>query len=183
MADAINGFVPTINVTGSGTAISPWAWVIDEDWANEVAALPAAVAALANIAPDGIWEAANSTVDQGASTNIAHTGYDAFVWVAPYTVAYNFRIVLSAAGTAASGVSVDLPQPAAQAELVIGHGQIRDVSTSQIYVGLWVGYSTSTIRFYPGGSTYTEWGANPNLALASGDILIGSVIYESSAAS
>jgi hypothetical protein len=134
----------------------------------------------------GIWNAWVPQIDQGATTNIAKTtGYAKHLRFS-HLVMGRFHLTVTAAGTAGAPVTVTLPAArAGGTDQVIGSGYIYDASVDDAYPCVLVfNAQTDEVCFLrtdaPTGSTGDRWGEDPNVALASGDVLSGSFIYEAS---
>lgn len=123
------------------------------------------------------------TLSQGASTSIAHT-----VNYAKYHQSHNFvdvqvRLSSTATGTAGSGIAVSLPKTATAAAVgnVIGSGFYNDGGT-QYQAIVYLATSTTAMLLSTHGSASTSTddaiGINPNIAVASGDILNAQFSYE-----
>lgn len=124
------------------------------------------------------WTSTTPAIDQGASTNIAKT-----VAYAKYArfgrlIVFSFSIQANAAGTAGSVATVALPVTAASTSGVWGAGTILDLSTGTTHPGTWQGNSTTSASLAVADSALSGWGVAPNLALANGDFLNGTIIYE-----
>lgn len=97
------------------------------------------------------------------------------------TITANFDITLVGAGTSPNNVLVSLPvfpyaQPAAAA-IQLGSMMIYDASTTTRYNGNAELVGNFIALSYNQASA-SLWGTVPNLALAAGDILRGTIIYE-----
>jgi hypothetical protein len=126
----------------------------------------------------GGWTSFTPQIDQGASLNIAKTvTYSKWTRGPRRTITWTFNLALTAAGTAGSNVTLTLPVTAAAAQLA-GVGQVFDTSTSTRYTSTLELSSTTALQFVGDWSGTSAWGTSPNLALASGDILRGSITYE-----
>jgi hypothetical protein len=126
----------------------------------------------------GAWTSYTPTIDQGASTNIAKT-----VNVSSYgrwgrMIVWQFTLTLTASGSAGSGVTLTLPVTAANANGIGGSGRIYDSSAATTDLVFWGGFTTSSMVAWADASTGSSWGAAPSIALASSDILVGTVIYQ-----
>lgn len=125
------------------------------------------------------WTAWSPTVDQGASTNISKTVTEARSKTSGKTIHGMFRLVLAAAGTAGSPVTVNLPATAfSSVAALLGGGAVYDASTTTWYNAFLRKASTTTAIFVADVAADAGWGATPNLALASGDVLVGAFTYE-----
>lgn len=128
----------------------------------------------------GGWTSYTPTIAQGASTDIAKTvTYSKWTRDTRRTITWQFTLSLTAAGTAGSKVTVTLPVTAANANGLTGSGSVFDASTQNHYPCTLSGASTTTLHFqYVTSATNAQWGASPNLALASSDVLYGFLVYE-----
>lgn len=124
------------------------------------------------------WTTYSPTVAQGGSTNISKTvTYSKYVRVGKF-VYWQFRLDMSGAGTGGNGVTLTVPVNPATASVVgFGNGVIADASTSTSYHGMWINIS-NLLYFIGDWSGVNTWGSVPNIALASGDSIYGSVFYE-----
>ena len=125
------------------------------------------------------WTSWTPTLAQGASTNIAKTILYAKSVKIGRVVLANFRINITAAGTAGSDFTMTLPYTAtATANLVIGHGFYFDSGVAR-YAGSWelnsAGTAVSISGDWSGGAS---WGSTPNVAAANGDVCSGLLMYE-----
>lgn len=138
------------------------------------------VANAAELAPlFGAWTSWTPTLAQGASTNIAKTIVYAKAVKVGRVVFANFRINITAAGTAGSDFTMTLPHTATSAaSLVIGHGFYFDSGTAR-YTGSWEQNSAGTLVTLTGDwSGGLAFGTNPNVAAANGDVISGILMYE-----
>jgi hypothetical protein len=114
-------------------------------------------------------------IDQGASTNIAKTTvYSQFQRLGNLCY-WSFAFTMTAAGTAGSNVTLTTPVTLASTGSPAGGGSIYDASTTTHYNGTWIPALTTSIRLFVDQNANAAWGASPNLALASGDVIRGSV--------
>jgi hypothetical protein len=97
------------------------------------------------------------------------------------TITWTFDLSVTSSGTAGTIITVTLPVTAASAPGVKGSGFLYDSSTATPYSGQWGGVTTTTIAFGGDWSGAGSWGATPNLAIASGDLVRGSITYEAAA--
>lgn len=146
---------------------------ISEAWVDEVTNLLNALAEP--------WTAHTPTVSQGASSNISKTvTYSKYIKVGRF-VLWTFNISMTAAGTAGSPLRLSLPHAAASTgALSAGGGYIYDASANTTYAGAWGGGTASLIQLI-GDWSNGAWGQGPSVAVASGDALLGFVIYEAAA--
>jgi len=128
----------------------------------------------------GAWTSHTPQIDQGASTNIAKTvTYSKYARYGRMIV-WNFTLDLTAGGTAGTQVTVTLPTTAAAAAGVNGSAALCDTGTSTRYVCTAFGADTSRVAFLVDQASSAAWGQSPNLAIATGDQIRGSVTYEAS---
>ena len=130
----------------------------------------------------GPWNSWVPVVDQGATTNIAATIGRAKYLQFGLGVEVEFQVTLTAAGTAGSAVVVSLPVNALSGTtgMIVGIGSVYDVSATGGYTCRVELYGTA-VRFVRADTITTAsgwWGADPNVALASGDILRARLVYE-----
>lgn len=118
-------------------------------------------------------------IDQGASTNIAKTvNYSDWCYFGFKRISWAFDLALTAGGTAGSLVSLTVPATMANQYTAKGAGQLFDTSASTTYGGMWSSISTTLVAFGGDWSGTGAWGASPNLAVASGDILRGEITFK-----
>jgi len=127
----------------------------------------------------GAWTAWTPVVDQGASTNITKTiNYSNYARYGRLII-WNFRVTMGAAGTANAGVTLTVPVTAATGALMGGgNGALFDTSENDLYSGSWISAGTTTVSLVGDWAENLTWGQAPNLALATGDVLSGSIMYE-----
>jgi len=114
-------------------------------------------------------------LDQGATTNIAKTmNYSQWQQYGNMAL-WHFTGSISAAGTAGSQVTLTTPVTLTSQQPGLGVGMIYDASTTTRYTGMWIGASTTQIRFFTQVVGASAWGVTPNLALANTDALHGVV--------
>lgn len=127
----------------------------------------------------GAWDTYTPTLAQGASSNIAKT-----VTLAAYIrfgklVILNFSVAATASGTAGSQVTLTLPITAATSGIYVGAGSYNDISSSAFYPAIISLASTTTLRMVRSDTQATGGvGADPNIAVASTDVMSGFAIYE-----
>jgi hypothetical protein len=138
-----------------------------------------------NLGQPGAWATLTYPVWAGWTPAIAQSGaVAATVTRARYvrsgtTVTASFYLSVTGSGSAGTGVTISLPLPAASSGFEsIGAGWVYDTSTSTRYGGEWTILSTTTIALIGDWSGANTWGLTPNVGLASGDILTGTIVYE-----
>jgi hypothetical protein len=125
------------------------------------------------------WTSHTPTLAQGTATDIAKTvDYSEYIQLGK-TVIWNFRISATAAGDDLNAITLTLPVTAADADGVQGQGSYWDPGTTSRTDGALVGASTTTVAIASNSSSETNRvGVTPNIAVASGGVFQGSVIYE-----
>ena len=134
----------------------------------------------------GAWTAYTPTLAQGASTNIAKTyryglGDSCRYALLGKMVFAVYNIVATAAGTAGSAVTLTLPTAAIGGLLgaIIGSGYYYDTSTSFAYKAVINCETTTTVTLMRSDTTTTSMvGADPNIAVDSGDVITFTIVYE-----
>lgn len=98
------------------------------------------------------------------------------------TVIANINLSVTSAGTVSNAVLVGLPVAAAAAGGASGFGWIFDASTATRYAGSFgVAGGGVTVEFVGDWSAANVWGVVPAIALAAGDLIAGTIIYEAAA--
>jgi hypothetical protein len=126
------------------------------------------------------WTSWTPIVAQGVSTNITKTvNYAKYLKVGRLVIA-NCRLDITGTGTAGSGltISLDAAITAASTGPRVGGVHVFDSSTSTRYTGQAEFTSTTTVSFVGDWAGGGAWGTNPNIALASGDQIGFSIMYE-----
>lgn len=123
------------------------------------------------------------TLAQGASTDIAKTTGYAKYSIASNVVSFQAKLTATAAGTAASAVTVSLPVTAAASAvgMVVGSGYYNDGGTQYQAVAYLASATTVALLSTHGtasSSTDDPIGVNPNIAVASTDIINLAISYE-----
>jgi hypothetical protein len=125
----------------------------------------------------GGWTPFTPTVSQGASINIAKAvNYSEWTRGPRRMITFNFAMTMSAGGTAGSAVTVTLPVTASAPEGIVGHGEVVDAGVQQYTCTIRALIATQ-VTFAPHG-VGDLWGITPSVALATNDVLRGSVTYE-----
>ena len=149
---------------------------VNQNFANVVSFLNDEVVHLDDCVGFSGWTAWTPEVSQ--PTTVAAT-----VDAATYTqigklVVANFRLSITGTGTGGNAVVVSLPVTAARANDYCGSVQIYDLSLTTPYLGIAWLQTTTTMRFRGDWSGTGAWGFVPNVGLAAGDFIAGTVIYE-----
>jgi hypothetical protein len=97
------------------------------------------------------------------------------------TILASFSLAVTAAGTAGSPVQVGLPFSCAVGGQTAGSGWIYDASTTTRYAGSWEASGTTVVALVTDVTGGNVWGAVPSLALASGDVMEGILLFEAAA--
>lgn len=123
------------------------------------------------------WEAYTPTLTQSAT--VTKTVTSARYTRIGRTIIGQFSLAVTGAGTVTNTVKVGLPVAAQSAVPNVGSVWLFDSSTSTAYSGeLIIGTGAQIVELYGDWSASSAWGITPNLALASGDLLRGSFMYE-----
>ena len=124
------------------------------------------------------WTASTPTVTQ--SGTVAATVTQSRYVRLGRTITWSFRLDVTGAGTATNAVSVSLPVAARAANaFAAGAGYIYDASAPNMYAGTLILASTTTAQLLiNGGASFNAFGVTPGIALASGDVIGGTITYE-----
>lgn len=122
------------------------------------------------------WQSYTPTLSQGASTNIAKTTTISEYMRRGGNCLWRFRITATASGTAGSSLTLTVPITGLEANVVGGVGFIFDLSITTRYVASLELGSTTTMIFGNDGVA-SWWGGTPNVAVANGDFMSGSIEY------
>lgn len=125
------------------------------------------------------WQSYTPTLAQGATTDIAKTvNYSEYTRMGR-TVHYQFRISITGTGTAGSALSLSLPfqNTITSAAPIIGDGFVYDSSAGTVITGNINATFTGFCQLVTSAGAGQSWGANPNIAIANGDIYSGAVTY------
>ena len=119
-----------------------------------------------------------TTIDQGASTNIAKTTVYSQYQIFGNWCCWSFALSFTAAGTAGSQFTLTTPVTMASTNTGLGSGKFFDTSTTITYNGMWIpAGATTTMRLIVDNNIANSgWGVAPNLAVASGDTIYGNVM-------
>ena len=129
----------------------------------------------------GAWTTWTPTITQSGSVTVTNTS-STYIRVGRLVIA-RFSLAVTGTGTGANAVVIDTPvTPTTNGTgVIIGNGMIFDSSASLLYRGLaFLPPSTSTVRLLGTNSTANAYlGADTfTAALASGDTIVGELIYE-----
>ena len=120
-----------------------------------------------------------STISQGVSTNISKsTNYSQYRIISG-VCEWWFAFTMSASGTAGSQVTLTLPVTSliSTVGVTVGNGMIYDSSVPTIDTGHYEIVTSTTVSMAVSEGTNAPWGASPNIALASGDIIRGHIRF------
>ena len=124
----------------------------------------------------GAWTAWTPTLAQ--SSEVAKTVSGAtYIQVGKLVIA-NFFLTVTGTGSAGSSMTVGLPVEAKSTALNIGGGSIFDASATTAYSGQWFNTTSTAAIFVGDWSGQNSWGIAPSIALATNDLIRGTVIYE-----
>ncbi len=127
----------------------------------------------------GVWTSWTPQLDQGVTTNIGKTVTYAKYARVGRNVFFTLNLAITAAGTAGSDVTLTLPVTAASVVLFFGMAHYYDASTNTTYIGFTRMNTTSLIAaFTVVAGVGGNWGTTPNLAVANGDFINLSGVYE-----
>lgn len=122
------------------------------------------------------WTAYTPTLTQ--SNTVTKTVARAVYTRVGRLITCTFYLAVTGSGTAGNTVVAGLPVEAASANSMNGAGQIFDTSTTTRYGGLWIGSGATAVVLAGDWAGASGWGVNPNVALASGDVITGTITYE-----
>lgn len=131
---------------------------------------------------DEPWQAwTGAQIDQGASINIAKTTNLSRYRRSGTQITWEFRYAMTAGGTAGSALTINgIPaQSANNTAIIIGVGLVyRGGGVNTRAYGAWEFFNQTSLQIGVDGATGFLWGASPNAAIASGDVVAGAVTYE-----
>lgn len=175
------GSLPVKEAAGAQLSTNPHSQLHD-DMYDEIVAIatelginasgPAATVAARIEALEPDWESyAIAAASQGGSVSlsVSHSSYE----VINKRVTWNFRLQMTAAGTANNAFQLALPVVAVSSSSIVGVGSILQTTHA---TGIWAGFSTAAVGFRVDGQT-GWWGQTPNVAIANGATLYGSITY------
>ena len=123
------------------------------------------------------WTSYTPTLSQGASSNIAKTVNYAKYVAAGKLIVVSVKVSATAAGTAGSAIKLTLPVTAATTDF-LGQGMYFDSGTATYPAVAFVD-TTTTVALYRSDAIPTNYiGADPNFAVASGDVYRFHLTYE-----
>ena len=145
-------------------------------WTGGLSALTPLPAATLNTI-GAAWESYTPTLTQSGAVTKTVT-YAKYTQINKLCIC-NVRLDVTGAGTGSNAVAVGLPlTSAAGAGINIGIFQVYDASPGISYAGNAKLATTTTVNFTGDWSANSYFGAVPNIALASGDQILISVMYE-----
>jgi hypothetical protein len=132
--------------------------------------------------PWGQWTVHTPTITQSVAVSNTVT-YSRWMRIGRLVI-WSCAVAITSAGTGNNIITFTLPVTAAHAPgalLVVGSGHINDASVAQYNVNAALNSST-LLGFLRSDNTYSNWfGIDPNMALASGDVMDFTVMYEAAA--
>lgn len=141
---------------------------------------PGDILSAADLNGIGTW-ASYSPVLAQSGTRTATVDYAEYCQINKFCVA-NVSLTCTTTGSAGNVITVTLPVNMASAATlrVLGSGMIFDTSGSDVRLLTAIVNTVSTVRFLTEATTdnASGLGANPSLALGSGDVIQFSVAYE-----
>ena len=114
-------------------------------------------------------------IDQSTS-NIGKTVTYSTYWRLGRTIIWSFKYTMTAGGSAGTAITLTVPVTASDTLGMNGAGMLT--TSTQRYDCAIVGNSTTTIKLINDQSGNSFLGATPSVALASGNVIDGLVIYE-----
>lgn len=130
------------------------------------------------IALGGAWNSYTPTLAQGASTDISKTVTRAAYLQFGKLLIVQLSLAVTAAGTAGSAITATLPVTAAGSGYIVGSGMYYDTG-SAFYPALASLNSATKVALYRTDAGYSgAIGADPNIAVASGDSFQAFMVYE-----
>lgn len=124
------------------------------------------------------------TVDQGASTDIAHTVNWSHHVKVGRTIFWAFRLAMTATGTAGSEIRIDLPEAeATNTNIYAGAGAVVTFNGGLSYkVQIIIRAGTQQIALIRTDDTnITALGVNPSAGIVNGTLILGFLTYETAA--
>lgn len=122
------------------------------------------------------WTAWTPVVTQGASTPTFTNGYSKYSRIGS-TITATTYLTFTSSGTSGQEIEVSgLPIPA-RAEAMIGSFELIDGGTAN-YIGVSRGVGGGSVKFFVHNTTGAAVGGTPSFAIASGDKLIFTIVYE-----
>ena len=122
------------------------------------------------------WTSWTPTLTQSGAVTKTVTSAT-YVQVGKLVIA-QFNLSVTGAGTAGVGVLMGLPVTALGFLKSVGTCAIFDTSASTTYGGTCTSLSTTTVGFVGDWSGANTWGSQPSLALANGDVIRGTLMFE-----
>ena len=122
------------------------------------------------------WEPFTPTVTQGVNVTFTNT-YSKYTRINKLVI-YSFSLALTSAGTGGNGLTLTIPITAAASQRNQGIAQFYDASATTSYINVTYAVSTTVIGFINSASGAGAFGGTPNVAVANGDFMFGTIIYE-----
>jgi hypothetical protein len=131
----------------------------------------------------GLWVTWTPTLTQSGAVTFT-TVYARYITIAN-TVHLRARLAVTGAGTAANAISIGgipaaiAPVDTGSIDVVIGNGQVRDLSAGTFYNGVLAAVGAADFQIVASGNA-NAIGVTPNFALANGDRIAINATYERS---
>lgn len=126
----------------------------------------------------GAWTSFTPAITQssGVTATVSRSTYQR----SGRMITWTFSLVVTGTGTASNPIRVSIPVTAATSGFVgVGAGLIYDSSATTTYAGTWSLNTTSSIEMFRDGAANVAVGqAGMTAALASGDQITGTIVYE-----
>lgn len=161
----------TLDIKATATDI---AFILVEDITGSV--WPQGSSVTAGMVANESWNSFVPVVTQGGGPIANTVTYSKYLRMGK-TVMFNFRLDMTAAGSAGTAIKVSLPFATSGLFYVVGNGWVYDLSANLMYSGGWTTDGTN-VYIHTDGFAGGAWGINPSIGLASGDLLSGSCVYE-----
>jgi hypothetical protein len=122
------------------------------------------------------WETWTPTLTQ--TGNVTFTTTVARYMRIQKLVIATFNLAVTGTGTGNSALTISLPITAQATSSVHGSCQVYDVSANTSYGGSFFNGTTTSAWFIGDWAAANVWGVAPNIAIANGDAVRGTLIYE-----
>ena len=110
--------------------------------------------------------------------NVTYTNIFARYQRIQNTVFVYARLNVTSAGTANVSLTTTIPIAAKNTIGIAGFGSIYDTSATNVYNGFGFLVTSTSVSFAGDWALGGTWGTNPNLAIASGDVIWLNLTYE-----
>lgn len=124
-----------------------------------------------------VWETWTPAVTQSGAVT-ATTTLARYMRIQKLVIAVA-KMTITGTGTANNAVTLSLPITANNTAQMIGSGFIYDASANLLDLVICEGATTTTTKFYRDGvGANAFWGIDRNIALANGDVISVTLMYE-----